>query len=307
MKSHQLEYIKERQSLKEGFILFCLFDPLVEETKLEIEDFLSNLLKSFSPILRLYEVHSTTAEQKLIDALTPKDTNLKMPFFALAHPHIPEIELLQSNDNYFIYSSIKKYYNYYKNNFEKDKSETLSRIKDIVNSFPVVTFIKGCPLDPYCKFSIGFIDIIRKYKIDFRSFDIFTDSKIRGFMKFYHGFRTFPQLFINGELIGGLDIIKELDDKGELIKKIPITCTFEYKKKEFRDYLSSHNKDLYIIFYRKDEKNDDLNKIIEKLNKESKEYELYDLNKNLVFEDILKEDFRMKTLPYILDFSFGNR
>ena len=318
------DYMKLRQTLKDSFILFVMYEEYnidkdnkddYEETKEFVNDIIEKYNKDLNSKFSIILVSSDKAEQSLKSALNP-DLTEDYPYYALGHPHIPEIELLKSNDSFFVFKAIEKNLDFYKNHFDTEKTKTLETIKQVVTSFPVIVFIKGTPHEPYCKFSRTFMDIIKKLKIDYRSFDIFQNDKIRGYMKFYHGFRTFPQLFIKGELVGGLDIIKDLDEKGELIKLVPDNCKYESKINEVKDII---NKNEDVLFFRSEIKenineienknknyNANLPKEVEKfvldfnkkyIDENNKQLELVDINKNLSYFAVLNEVFNVETIP----------
>ena len=76
--------------------------------------------------------------------------------------------------------------------------------------------MKGNPSFPQCGFSANTVAILQTYNKPFTTFDILQDSDIRQGLKEYSNWPTFPQLFVNGELIGGNDIVTELYQNGEL-------------------------------------------------------------------------------------------
>nr|CAI5828966.1 unnamed protein product [Callosobruchus analis] len=77
-------------------------------------------------------------------------------------------------------------------------------------------FMKGDRNAPRCGFSKQIIEILNQLKIHYDTFDILTDEEVRQGLKKYSEWPTYPQLYINGELIGGLDIVKEMTANGEL-------------------------------------------------------------------------------------------
>jgi len=104
---------------------------------------------------------------------------------------------------------------------EDNKEELLNqRIKSIINQSPVVLFMKGQPSAPQCGFSRQIIAIMNKTGVEFTHFDIFTDEEVRQGIKKYSDWPTFPQLYVGGELIGGLDIVREMDENDELIEAL---------------------------------------------------------------------------------------
>ncbi|CAH9019137.1 Grx4 family monothiol glutaredoxin [Candidatus Nitrosacidococcus sp. I8] len=100
----------------------------------------------------------------------------------------------------------------------------IEQIKEIVETNPIVLFMKGDPQFPQCGFSSRAVQALQASGIEFAHVDILSNPDIRSHLPQYSNWPTFPQLFVNGELIGGCDIIIELFEKGEL-KKIAETTT----------------------------------------------------------------------------------
>eukprot|EP01125_Pyxidicula_operculata_P000260 TRINITY_DN10339_c0_g1_i1.p1 TRINITY_DN10339_c0_g1~~TRINITY_DN10339_c0_g1_i1.p1 ORF type:complete len:223 (+),score=42.90 TRINITY_DN10339_c0_g1_i1:53-721(+) len=94
------------------------------------------------------------------------------------------------------------------------------RLKKLINSNKVMAFIKGTPSAPQCGFSSKFVTILKDNGIQFGSFNILSDPDVRQGLKTYSNWPTYPQLYVNGELVGGLDILKELADEGELLSVV---------------------------------------------------------------------------------------
>jgi len=91
------------------------------------------------------------------------------------------------------------------------------RLKAIINKAPVVIFMKGDPATPKCGFSRQLMEIMKETAVEFDTFDIFTDEDVRQGLKTYSNWPTYPQVYVKGELVGGLDIIKEIKEAGELV------------------------------------------------------------------------------------------
>jgi len=102
-------------------------------------------------------------------------------------------------------------------NVSKSADDLNGRLHKLVTSSKVMTFIKGTPAAPQCGFSSKFCQLLKENGIQFGSFNILTDPEVRQGLKTFSNWPTFPQLYVNGEFIGGLDIIKELAEAGELI------------------------------------------------------------------------------------------
>ena len=89
-------------------------------------------------------------------------------------------------------------------------------IKDI-NSNPVILFMKGTKEMPMCGFSNSVVQILNHYGIDYKDVNVLEDSMIRVKLSEHSNWPTIPQLFVNGELIGGADIATELHGNGQLL------------------------------------------------------------------------------------------
>jgi monothiol glutaredoxin len=95
--------------------------------------------------------------------------------------------------------------------------ETIERIKDQLKSHTVVLYMKGTPDFPQCGFSSQVVQILKTYETQFMYINIFEDQEVREALKEYSNWPTYPQLYINEELVGGCDIIIDLHKKGELM------------------------------------------------------------------------------------------
>ncbi|OIT05494.1 PREDICTED: monothiol glutaredoxin-S17 [Nicotiana attenuata] len=93
-----------------------------------------------------------------------------------------------------------------------------TRLAGLINSNPVMLFMKGTHDEPRCGFSRKVVDILKQEKVEFESFDILTDDEVRQGLKVYSNWSSYPQLYIKGELIGGSDIVLEMQKSGELKK-----------------------------------------------------------------------------------------
>ncbi|XP_063704528.1 glutaredoxin 3 [Culicoides brevitarsis] len=103
---------------------------------------------------------------------------------------------------------------------EETKDKLEERLKMLINKAKVMIFMKGDRNMPRCGFSKQLIAIINDTKVAYETFDILTDEAVRQGLKTYSDWPTYPQVYVNGELIGGLDIIKELLANGELTQTL---------------------------------------------------------------------------------------
>lgn len=92
-----------------------------------------------------------------------------------------------------------------------------SRLSTLINSAPILVFMKGSPSEPKCGFSKQLMGILEETKVTFKTFDILQDEEVRQGLKKFSNWPTYPQVYVKGDLIGGLDIIKELKEAGDLV------------------------------------------------------------------------------------------
>jgi len=97
----------------------------------------------------------------------------------------------------------------------RTEEEITARCKEIMNKHKVVLFMKGNPSAPKCGFSRQTVGLLREKGVEFAWFDILSDEEVRQGLKRVNDWPTFPQIILNGELVGGLDILKEMIESGE--------------------------------------------------------------------------------------------
>ena len=95
------------------------------------------------------------------------------------------------------------------------------RLRALTHQSPVVLFMKGNVDEPRCGFSRQAVALLQEEKVAFTTFDILSDEDVRQGLKKYSNWPTYPQLYGDGKLIGGLDIMKELKEEGELAASLP--------------------------------------------------------------------------------------
>jgi monothiol glutaredoxin len=97
--------------------------------------------------------------------------------------------------------------------------DTQQRIKDQVTGNPVVLYMKGTPQFPQCGFSSLAVQVLNACGVEnFFSVNVLADPEIRQGIKEYANWPTIPQLYVNGEFVGGSDIVREMYESGELQK-----------------------------------------------------------------------------------------
>ncbi|EFL91965.1 Glutaredoxin-related protein [Candidatus Regiella insecticola LSR1] len=93
---------------------------------------------------------------------------------------------------------------------------TIEKIKRQIAENPIILYMKGSPLFPQCGFSARAVKMIMDCKEPFAHVDILQNPDIRAELPTFANWPTFPQLWVEGELIGGCDILNDMNKKGEL-------------------------------------------------------------------------------------------
>ena len=96
-----------------------------------------------------------------------------------------------------------------------------ARVERLVTAAPVMAFIKGTPAAPKCKFTRRLLEIFTEAGTPFGTFDVLSDEAVRQGVKDFSEWPTFPQVFVGGKLVGGVDIVQELKDSGEYATTFP--------------------------------------------------------------------------------------
>jgi len=91
----------------------------------------------------------------------------------------------------------------------------IKNLNDIENN-PIILYMKGTKERPMCGFSARVVNTLNSHSVVFQDINVLEDPEIRVRLSEYSNWPTIPQLFVNGELIGGCDIVMEMESKGEL-------------------------------------------------------------------------------------------
>lgn len=89
-------------------------------------------------------------------------------------------------------------------------------IDELVKNNKVVIFMKGSKMMPMCGFSARAVQIIGKYTNDFATVNVLANGEVRQGIKTYSNWPTIPQIYVNGEFLGGSDVVYEMHEAGEL-------------------------------------------------------------------------------------------
>jgi Grx4 family monothiol glutaredoxin len=97
----------------------------------------------------------------------------------------------------------------YSSDSTQSKEELHARLSNLVKAAPVMLFMKGTPSAPECGFSRQLVSLLRENGVKYGFFNILADDEVRQGLKEFADWPTFPQLWLSGELVGGLDIVSE--------------------------------------------------------------------------------------------------
>ena len=100
--------------------------------------------------------------------------------------------------------------------------ELKERIDNLLQQNKIMVFMKGNKLMPQCGFSNNVVQILNTLGVPFETVDVLSDPEIRQGIKEYSNWPTIPQVYIDGEFLGGSDILIELYQKGELQEKVEV-------------------------------------------------------------------------------------
>lgn len=91
------------------------------------------------------------------------------------------------------------------------------RVEELIRDNRILLFMKGTPEQPRCGFSMRVVNVLEAYGVEYAALDVLPALQpLREVTAEISDWQTFPQLYVNGELVGGCDIIEEMDESGEL-------------------------------------------------------------------------------------------
>jgi monothiol glutaredoxin len=91
------------------------------------------------------------------------------------------------------------------------------RVEELIRDNQVLLFMKGTPEQPRCGFSMRVVNVLESYGVEYGAVDVLPALQpLREVTAEISDWQTFPQLYVNGELVGGCDIVEEMDESGEL-------------------------------------------------------------------------------------------
>lgn len=208
------EFNDALKSAKKELVVVHFWAPWAEQCEL-MNEAMEEMTKEFSR-----GVHFLKLEAEELPEISKKFEIVAVPtviFFKNTHKidrldgaHVPELGRL-----------VKKNLEVIAPGLPRGELTLNEKLKRLINSHKCMLFMKGDPETPRCGFSKQTVALLQKHNCDFGTFDILEDPDVRQGLKDYSNWPTFPQLYIDGSLIGGLDILKETDEDGELAGMLP--------------------------------------------------------------------------------------
>ncbi|XP_063076924.1 glutaredoxin 3 isoform X2 [Engraulis encrasicolus] len=157
-------------------------------------------------------------------------------------------------------------------------------------------FMKGNPQEPRCGFSRQIVQIFKDQSIQYSSFDILSDEEVRQGLKTYSNWPTYPQVYANGDLVGGLDIIKELVESGELDSTLPKAETLENRLKSL---INKHSVMLFMKGNKEAARCGFSRQILELMNGAGVDYDTFDILSDEEVRQGLKTFSNWPTYPQL--------
>jgi len=109
-----------------------------------------------------------------------------------------------------------------KGNDEKNEKESKDeRLKRLITKSRMTLFMKGSADAPKCGFSKQIVGLLKQHGVDFWTFDILSDEQVRQDLKVYSDWPTYPQLYLDGEFLGGLDVVSEEFKDPAFVARLP--------------------------------------------------------------------------------------
>jgi len=97
------------------------------------------------------------------------------------------------------------------------------RVEELIRDNPILLFMKGTPEAPQCGFSMRTVNVLESYGVEYAALDVLPALQpLREVTAEISDWQTFPQLYVNGKLVGGCDIVEEMDESGELAELLGV-------------------------------------------------------------------------------------
>lgn len=104
-----------------------------------------------------------------------------------------------------------------------DEKGTQPYLESLISQAPLMLFIKGTPESPRCGFTKELLGLLAQASIsDYKTFDILQDDYVREQLKAYSSWQTYPQIYVRGQFVGGLDVLKQMQEEGTLVQTLTV-------------------------------------------------------------------------------------
>lgn len=279
------EFDKLRKSIKDkGIVVLCCAN-WYEPCKVLKDNIMQEMVKIYKHL-----VFTWIDCDKFVELVEKYEVDT-VPTVLVFHPHKQDVDKIINPSPDKLNAEIEKQNEYYKSVLSTEKERVFQEIDMILASAPMIAFIKGTPTEPKCKFTRRLLAHFNKYELTFKSYNILEDERIRQWLKIYSNWPTYPQVYINKEFVGGIDVIDQLVEEGEFIDMVPKECKKLPPIEIFEEMLSSF--DVVVIMEGlPDKPNNDASKtLIETLEKNSIKYVTVDYS---VLEEEVKEHIKSK-------------
>ncbi|XP_055332345.1 glutaredoxin-3-like [Paramacrobiotus metropolitanus] len=187
---------------------------------------MSDIVDELAKDSRLFTVKFLAVEAEKLPVLCQKYSIDSVPAFIFIR-NGKEIDRLSGANGPELNRKIRYLVDNYVPDASIAKKDLDSRLRDLISYDKVMLFMKGTPAEPRCGFSRQIVAILNEHSAKYGTFDILSDTDVREGLKKLSNWPTYPQLYINGELVGGLDIVKELQASGELDQMLVKTESLE--------------------------------------------------------------------------------
>ncbi|KAF4531122.1 hypothetical protein B566_EDAN011147 [Ephemera danica] len=171
-----------------------------------------------------------------------------------------------------------------------------NKLKTLTNLYPVMLFMKGTKDEPKCGFSRQIIEILNELEADYQCFNILGNEEVRQGLKTFSNWPTYPQLYIKGELVGGLDIVREMKEIGELQSMLP-------KKLKLEDRLAALIREHRCMVFMKGDRNNPKcgfsRQLIQMLQATGSEFKTFDILEDEEVRQGLKTFSNWPTYPQV--------
>jgi glutaredoxin-related protein len=164
--------------------------------------------------------------------------------------------------------------------------EQKKELEELINTGSMTCFIKGSPSEPRCKFSKQLLRFLMDNNITKLAYhDILEDTFTRDALKVYSNWKTYPQIYVQGKLLGGIDAVKDLHAKGQFLDKIPKECFGKGLYPRIRKIIDQQHVMLFMQGTPQEAKNDEDKQAVTILKETGVEFGYFDVS---AAEDIAK-------------------